>query len=206
MGYIPQSEKNLVSDLMAGNEAAFSWLVDQYHGQLQRLARMFVSSDAVADEVVQETWLAVLKGLARFEGRSSLKTWIFRILKNRAKTRGVRESRTTPFSSFSPGEEEVTVEPERFTAAGSWAEPPDKWAQDMPDRIVQDQQARKLIEAAIAELPENQAAVITLRDIQGWSSPEICDYLGISEANQRVLLHRARSKLRRVLEKELRSK
>ncbi len=170
-----------------------------------RLALSFVRNRAVAEEVVQETWLGVLNGLDRFEGRSSLKTWIFRILTNRAKTRGEREGRTVPFSSLAePGEEGPSVEPERFSGpdhrwAGHWAAYPERW-ETVPERKLLSSEARTRIDDAIAGLPPSQRAVITLRDVTGLTSEEVCNVLELSETNQRVLLHRARSKVRAVLE------
>jgi RNA polymerase sigma-70 factor (ECF subfamily) len=169
----------------------------------------YVRDRGVAEEVVQETWLGVLEGLERFERRSLLKTWIFRILTNKAKTRAVRERRSTPFSSFAPGTDEgPSVEPERFLDSshavwpGHWASPPRSW-DDVPERHLESAEVRGVIEAAIAELPPMQAQVISLRDVAGWSSQEVCDLLDLSEANQRVLLHRARSKVRAALERFL---
>ncbi len=200
-------EMRLIALLRAGDEAAFSALIEQYYGTLLRLAMMYVSSKAIAEEVVQETWVGVLQGLKRFEGRSSLKTWIFRILTNSAKTRALREGRSIPFSSlaeFQDGESEPTVEPERFTASmgeqGHWLSPPHHW-DDIPEERVLSQETRAYVQQAVDMLPENQRIVISLRDIEGWDAEETCRYLGISEVNQRVLLHRARGKVRGALEK-----
>lgn len=160
------------------------------------------SSRAVAEEVVQETWVGVLDGLASFEGRSTLETWIFRILTNRAKTRGVREQRTVPFSALSTPEEdhESAVDAARFHPNGMWGIPPRRWEDDTPENLFMIREALQQLEAAIAELPPNQRAVVTLRDIDDLDSDAVCNVLGISETNQRVLLHRARSKLRAALE------
>lgn len=199
----PASELALLERLRARDERAFSELVDGLQGPLLRLALGFVSSRAVAEEVVQETWVSVLDGLAKFEGRSTLKTWIFRILMNRAKTRGARENRTVPFSSLSDpetGEPEPAVAAERFQANGAWGIPPRRWEDDAPDKLLMNQQALRRLEGAIAALPPNQRAVVTLRDIDGLDSGEVCNVLGISESNQRVLLHRGRSRLRAALE------
>lgn len=197
----PQDQA-LVQRLLAGDEAAFAELLDRYHGMLLRLALVYVSSRAVAEEVVQETWVGVLDGLHAFEGRSSLKTWIFRILTNRAKIRGVREGRSIPFSSLAnpEGEKDPAVDPARFQPNGMWAEPPRRWDDDTPEKLLMRQEALHRLGQAIAELPPNQRAVVTLRDVDGLDSEEVCNVLEISETNQRVLLHRARSKLRRVLE------
>ncbi|MBI3181528.1 MAG: sigma-70 family RNA polymerase sigma factor [Myxococcales bacterium] len=192
----------LVQRLLAGEEAAFASLVDQYHSGLLRLAMMFLADRAGAEEVLQETWVAVLEGLSSFEGRSSLKTWVFGILANRARTRAVREGRSVPFSSLAEAgrEHEPAVDPSRFQPNGGWAEPPRHWENDTPEKLVMRREALRRLELAIAELPANQRAVVTLRDVDGLDSKEVCNVLEISETNQRVLLHRARSKLRRVLE------
>ena len=158
-------------------------------------------SRAVAEEVVADTWLAVVTGLDRFEGRSSLKTWLFRILTNKAKTRGQREGRTVPFSSFaSDGDEDQTaVAVERFARGGAWAAPP----RGVPEERLLAAEARARVDQAISALPANQRAVITLRDVEGLSAEEACNVLGLSETNQRVLLHRARAKVRTALERYL---
>lgn len=200
----------LLEALRNGDETAFAWLINQYHPSLVRLAQIYVSSAAVAEEVAQEAWLGVLQGLERFEGRSSLKTWIFRILTNRAKTRGQRESRSVPFSDLEDpdqGAAEPAVEPDRFNPAehqwpNHWAVEPVSW-ETIPEQRFLSQETRAYIEQAIADLPASQRQVIMLRDIDGWTSDEVCSVLGISEANQRVLLHRARSKVRRALEQYL---
>jgi RNA polymerase sigma-70 factor (ECF subfamily) len=199
-------ESRLVEALRAGNEAAFRELVRMYNASLLRVARIYVPTRALAEEVVQETWLAVLEGLARFEGRSSLKTWIFRILANRAKTRAIRERRTLPFSAFQPERvPEPAVDPDRFRDSedprwpGHWAVPPTAWPED---RLVAAETREKLAEA-IEALPGTQRAVISLRDLEGWSADEVCNALELSETNQRVLLHRARSKVRKALEEYL---
>lgn len=196
-------DRALIAALRAGDEGAFAGLVDRYGASMLRLARTFVSSQAVAEEVVQETWLGVLKGLDRFEGRSSLKTWIFRILANVARTRGQRESRSLPFSALATTEsDEPAVDPSRFGPDGMWQAPPASW-QDVPEEHLLSHETLGAIDAAIAALPETQRAVITLRDVNGWSSDEVCNALEISETNQRVLLHRARSKVRGALEAQM---
>lgn len=176
-------------------------LVDKYGPSLLRVAMLYVSSRAVAEEVVQETWLAVFSGLERFEGRSSLKTWLFRILTNKAKTRGQRESRTLPFSSFaSDGDEDDTaVDVDRFARDGHWTAPP----RGVPEERLLAGETRRTVQAAIDALPPNQRSVITLRDVEGLSAEEACNVLGLSETNQRVLLHRARSKVRAAFERYL---
>jgi len=183
-------------------------LIDQYHASMLRLAMVFVPSQAVAEEVVQEAWMGVLQGLDRFEGRSSLKTWIFRILTNRAKTRAQREGRSVPFSSlpeFNSELAEPAVEPERFRGPdqqwpGHWISFPRSW-DEIPEERILSQETLTRIHEAIDGLPYGQREVITLRDIEGCSSDEACNLLGVSEANQRVLLHRARSRVRRALER-----
>ena len=177
---------------------------------LLRVARLYVASDAVAEEVVQETWLAVLQGIARFEGRSSLKTWIFRILANRARTRGEREARTVPFSALVAEEVEGTepaVAPERFCGAsdaypGHWSVPLPRWGDD-PEQWVTSNETLTFLFHALEALPQAQRAVVMLRDLREWSSEEVCSALGLTEANQRVLLHRGRSRLRGALEGHL---
>ena len=242
--------------LRAGDEAAFMELVERHHAALVRLARSFVSSRAVAEDVAQETWLGVLNGLDRFEGRSSLKTWIFRILVNRAKTRGERESRSVPFSSLETGDGEPAVDPDRFEGRsslktwlfriltnraktravrearsvpfsslagpelgsdepsvdadrflpadharwpGHWASAPRSWA-EIPEQRLLGAETRQVISDAIDALPTVQRTVISLRDVEGWGSEEVCEALDLTEGNQRVLLHRARSKVRAALE------
>src|SRR5262249_47521729 len=182
--------------------AAFRSLIEMYHAMLVRVARMYVSSQAVAEDVAAETWLAVLEGIDRFEGRSSLKTWIFRILTNRAKTRGIREGRTLPFSSLEP--EEPAVDAERFHGGkhnwpGHWAALPSSF----PDERLLAAETRAVVEEAISKLPPTQRAVISLRDVEGWSAEEVCNALTLTETNQRVLLHRARSVVRAALERYL---
>ncbi len=201
------SDAALLEALRAGDEAAFSGLVQQYHGQFLRVASLYVSDQAVAEEVVQETWLGLLRGLDRFEGRSSLKTWLFRILTNIAKTKAVRERRSIPFSALWNADadpDEPSVEPERFFGEGHrwqghWAPYPQSWS-TLPEAQVLSDETRARVEEAIATLPPSQREVITLRDVQGWTSDEVCNSLSLSETNQRVLLHRARSKVRRALE------
>jgi RNA polymerase sigma-70 factor (ECF subfamily) len=198
----------IVAGLRDGDEAAFTTLLDQYHGSMIRLAAMYVNDRAVAEEVVQETWVAVLQGINRFEGRSSLKTWLFRILTNRAKTRAQREGRYVPLTFSDDAEsDEPTVAPERFRPAGDawpgdWLVEPAPW-DAIPETRLLSQETRAVIQQAIDMLPHNQREVITLRDIQGFGSEEVCNVLGISESNQRVLLHRARSKVRQALESYL---
>lgn len=198
-------DMTLLDALRAGDEAAFETLIARYHGSLLRLAQLYVPSRAVAEDVVQETWLGVLSGLSRFEGRSSLKTWIFHILLNRARTRGQRESRSLPFSSvWDPQSEpgEPSVDPAQFDGTGWWGPHPQAWSYVPEERLLADE-TRAMIQRAIEQLPPSQREVITLRDVEGWSSEEVCNSLNVSETNQRVLLHRARSKVRRALEQYL---
>ena len=197
---------SLLISLRAGDEGAFTWLVQKYHNSLARLALNYVRDYAVAEKVAQETWIAVLKGLDRFEGRSSVKTWIFTILTNRAKTRGQREKRSTPFSELDTAfEDEPTVDPERFkspnsqTFPGHWASKPGSW-ENIPEHTMLSQELLNVVRRAVSELPPAQQSVIELSDIEGFSSNDVCNILGISETNQRVLLHRARAKVREVLE------
>jgi RNA polymerase sigma-70 factor (ECF subfamily) len=173
-----------------------------------RLAAQFVSSQAVAEEVAQDAWLALVQGLERFEGRSTIRTWLLRVVANRARTRAKRDSRVRPFSSFGTEDDDgPTVDPERFLpadhrVAGHWASPVRPWGR-AADEIAADAATRAAIEGAIARLPESQRAVITLRDLSGYESSEVCNILGLSEVNQRVLLHRARAAVRKALEERL---
>jgi RNA polymerase sigma-70 factor, ECF subfamily len=197
----------VIEALRRGDEGAFSRLVDQYHASLRRVARLYVSDRAVADEVVQDAWLGVIQGIWAFEGRSSLKTWIFRILINRAKTRAVREGRTVPFARFDGDVDvaEAAVAPDRFrpadhpTAPGHWIHPPQDLGPSPEHRLLA-REAREHLQYAIAALPEHQRLVLILRDIEGRSTEEVCNVLGVQETNVRVLLHRARAKVRVALE------
>jgi RNA polymerase sigma-70 factor (ECF subfamily) len=203
-------EQTLVVGLRAGDEASFILLVERYHAALLRLALQYVSDRSAAEEVVQETWLGLLRGIDGFEGRSSLRTWLFRILTNRAKRRGQRESRTLPFSAVASNElnvEEPAVDPERFRPpghqwAGHWVTHPPSWEGE-PERRLLANETRQCIREAIAELPPAQQQVIVLRDVEGWTAAEVCTMLDLTETNQRVLLHRSRSKVRRSLERYL---
>jgi RNA polymerase sigma-70 factor, ECF subfamily len=207
MAQAAPAEAQLLEALRAGDEDAFRALVREYTPSLVRVARIYVSTQAAAEEVAQETWLGVLNGLSRFEGRSSLRTWIFRILTNIAKTRAKRDGRTLPFSALSePGRvPEAAVDADRFLDPehprwpGHWALKPEAWPEDA---LVAAETREKLAEA-IEALPAAQRAVISLRDIEGWSSEEVRNALDLSETNQRVLLHRARSTVRAALESYL---
>jgi len=194
----------VVAGLQRGDEAVFEQVVTAYSNALLRLAQDFVRTRSVAEEVVQETWLAVLNGIDRFEGRSSFKTWLFRILVNKAKTRGVREARTVPFSALAPEGDEPAVPAERFRGAddewpGHWASPP-RSLDTVPEERLLALEARQQLTSALSTLPESQRIVVTLRDVAGWDADEVCDVLGLSEGNQRVLLHRGRAKLRAAFE------
>jgi RNA polymerase sigma-70 factor (ECF subfamily) len=203
----------LVAALRRGDEAAFGWLVDRYDGSLRRLARTYVATPSVADDVVADTWLAVIKGIDGFEGRASVSTWLYRILANIARTRGVREHRTIPFSSAARALDEgagPAVDPDRFTGSGPgrgagdpgygrWAAPPTPW-DDEPEARLESRETLAAVRRAIEALPPAQREVITLRDLEGWTSTEVRNALDLSETNQRVLLHRARAKVRRALE------
>jgi RNA polymerase sigma-70 factor (ECF subfamily) len=201
------SEAQLIDALRGGDEDAFRELVREYQPSLVRVARIYVPTQAAAEDVAAETWLGVLNGLDRFEGRSSLRTWIFRILTNIAKTRAVRDGRTLPFSALQePGRvPEAAVDADRFLDPehprwpGHWAARPEAW----PEDALLAAETREVIAEAIEALPATQRAVISLRDVEGWSSEEVRNALDLSETNQRVLLHRARSKVRAALESYL---
>jgi RNA polymerase sigma-70 factor (ECF subfamily) len=196
--------------LRRGDASAFAELIDRYHAPLLRLALVYVPSRAVAEEVVQEAWLGVIRAIGRFEGRSSLKTWLFRILMNRAMRHGQRENRSIPFAAlFDPTRDagEAAVDPDRFLPvgveyAGHWMSLPRRFDVLPEDRLLAKETLR-VVEQAIASLPPAQREVITLRDLEGWSAAEVCELLTITDANQRVLLHRARSRVRHALEAQL---
>lgn len=195
-----------VAALRAGDERAFLALVERHQRGMVRVASLYVKSAATAEEVVQEAWIGVLRGLDGFEGRSSLKSWIFGIVVNCARARAVRDGRMVPLSSLLAEAEDdgPSVAAERFLGdgqrwAGHWAEPPSPW----PDTWVESREMVALVQEAMAALPEAQRTVMSLRDVDGWDSSEVCELLGISEGNQRVLLHRARSKVRGSLEQQL---
>jgi len=192
-----EPDAELLGRLRAGDEQAFVALVERYNGSMIRLASSFVPSRAVAEEVVQETWLGLLRGLVAFEGRSSLKTWLFSILVNRARSAGVRESRSIPVADAGP-----VVDASRFGPSGAWSVPPEHWIEEAESRVDAAKLAG-LLRPAIDGLPARQREVVLLRDVEGLTSAEVCTVLSISEANQRVLLHRGRGKLRQVLETEL---
>jgi RNA polymerase sigma-70 factor (ECF subfamily) len=199
------ADEQLIGRLRARDEAAFMELVDRLTPSMRRVARMFVSSDAVADECVQDAWLGVLQGIDRFEGRSSLRTWIFRILVNIAKTRGQRESRSVPFAALAGDDlDQPTWDPASFDATGHWTSLPFDW-RGLPEDRVSGRETLSVIGRAIEALPPMQAEVIRLRDVLGWSSDEVRNALDLTDTNQRVLLHRARAKVRAALDDHLRS-
>lgn len=203
-------DMRLIASLRAGDERAFMELVERYGPSMLRVAMLFVRTRAVAEEVVQDAWVGVLNGIDRFEGRSSFKTWLFRILTNTAKTRGERESRSTPVSFLTDAELEpgaTSVDPDRFLPegerwAGWWASAPTRFDEQPESRLLSSE-TLSVVRGVIEELPAAQRAVIAMRDIAGFSSEEVCENLGISEGNQRVLLHRARTKVRVALEQHL---
>ena len=190
-------DAELVLRLRDGDEDAFRYLVERYHASLLRLARTMVPSRAVAEEVVQDTWLGLVRGINRFEGRSSVRTWLFHVLVNRARSTGVHERRPTMGITAGP-----SVDPSRFGPEGGWADPPVPWPEEVDDRLVAAQLAER-VRPLIDELPDMQRQVVTLRDVEGLSAQEVCDVLGLTEGNQRVLLHRGRARLRSMLEREM---
>jgi RNA polymerase sigma-70 factor, ECF subfamily len=199
------AELALVERLRAGDEAAFDTLVARHYATMLAVAQTYVKGRAVAEEVVQEAWLGVINGLDRFEGRSSLKTWILSILVNQAKTRGAREARSLPFSSLAADDDEPAVNPDRFRGPeesypGHWRAFPGDWGRSAA-AAVQDRETLRVVLGAIADLPAAQQTVIRMRDVEGYSAEEVCAALEVSEANQRVLLHRARSRVRAALER-----
>lgn len=193
----------LVKALITRDSDAFAYLLDRYHAPLVRLAEQYVQGRAVAEEVVQETWLAVIQGIDRFEQRSSLKTWLFRILVNIARSHGVKENRSIPFATTAAFDNDPAVDPHRFRrfgrGRGQWKRPPDPWSE--PERHALDAETGRTIRDAVDRLPAGQREVLTMRDLLGWSAAEVCDALELTDANQRVLLHRARSKVRTALER-----
>jgi RNA polymerase sigma-70 factor (ECF subfamily) len=200
-------EAVLIARLRARDEVAFESVVESFYPAMFAVARGYVRSRAVAEEVVQEAWLGVLKGLDRFEARSSLRTWVLQIVANIARTRAVREARSVPFSSFEVEGDEPAVEPERFRGPddpfpGHWTSYPTDW-RTIPEQKLLSSETLELVREAIEELPEAQKLVITLRDLTGCSAEEVCEVLGVSDGNQRVLLHRARARVRSRLERHL---
>jgi RNA polymerase sigma-70 factor, ECF subfamily len=200
-------EADLLSRLRAGDERAFEALVMRHHRTMLAVARRYVSTRAVAEEVVQEAWVGVIKGIDRFEGRSSLSTWILRIVANIAKTRGAREARIVPYAALAGPDHEVAVEPERFRGPrdqypGGWWAFPEDWTR-LPEQALLQRETLRIVTDAIEQLPPLQRSVITMRDVQGCGPEDVCAALDISDGNQRVLLHRARSRMRAALERHL---
>ena len=198
------ADEQIVSGLRAGDEHAFRDLYERQYPAMKRVARGYVESEAVAEEIVQETWIAILTGIGRFQGRSALSTWIFSILINQAKSHNARERRALPFSSIaSSGDAEPALDMDRFQKddeawPGHWATPPRPWQK--PERRLLSLEARAQLKEALTQLPDRQRVIVGLRDIEGLSAQEVCEMLEISQENQRVLLHRGRSRLRGVLE------
>jgi RNA polymerase sigma-70 factor, ECF subfamily len=206
--YAPSPEDvKTVAALKAGDEETFMRLVAEYGPSMLRVALLYVKTRAVAEEVVQDAWLGMLKGIDRFEGRSSLKTWVFRILTNTAKTRAEREGRSLPFSSLSPDDLETgepSVDADRFLGdderwARHWSSSPKRF-DALPEGRLLSQESMEIVQRAVDSLPEAQRIVLTMRDVVGFDTDDVCDALGISEVNQRVLLHRARTRVRKALE------
>ena len=197
-------EAGLVARLRDGDEAAFESLVATYYGTMLAVAQSYVRTRAVAEEVVQDAWVAVLSSIGRFEQRSSLKTWIVAIVVNTAKTRGVREARMVPFAALG---DEPAVDPERFRGTadaypGHWWDAPADWSRQ-PDEILSARETLQVVADAIGQLPEAQRTVIAMRDLAGCDADEVCATLDLTDGNQRVLLHRARSRVRAALEEHL---
>ena len=191
-----ESDADLVLRLRKGDQAAFAALVDRYHSRLTRFARSFTARPELAEDIAQETWLGLLRGLDGFEGRASLRTWLFQICANRARTLAAKEGRLVPVDPTDP--DSPTVDPARFDAGGSWTQPPVPWSE-----AADDAELVRRVRAAIILLPDTQQQVVTLRDVEGLSAPEVCRILELTEGNQRVLLHRGRARVRAILEKEV---
>jgi RNA polymerase sigma-70 factor (ECF subfamily) len=204
-GAVRPDESALIARLRDGDEATFEALVAEFYPSMLAVARGYVRSRAVAEEVVQEAWLGVLRGIDRFEGRCTLRTWVLRIVANVARTRAVREARSVPLSSFDVVGDEPAVDPEQFRGPddpfpGHWRSYPTDWRR-LPEERLTSIETLELVKAAIEELPEAQRLVITMRDVAGLSSEEVCQALDVTAGNQRVLLHRARARVREVLER-----
>jgi RNA polymerase sigma-70 factor (ECF subfamily) len=199
------SDTALVARLREGDGDAFRVIVERYHASMVSVARLYTPSAAVAEEVAQEAWIGVLRGIDRFEGRSSFKTWLFHIVTNRAKTRGIREHRSMPISSVVDGDDQDSAL-EQFhqdgPMRGMWAIAPDSWAR-LPEESLISRETLQVVAETIALLPQQQREVVTLRDQEGWSSADVCELLDISEVNQRVLLHRARTRIRDAVARHL---
>lgn len=201
---IDRDEAQILAALRDGHENTFRDLFAQSYPMMKRVAQAYVGSEAIAEEVVQDTWLAVVTGIGRFQGRSALATWMFSILTNQAKSHSVRERRALPFSAVvSSAEDQPAVDPDRFQGVdgdwpGHWATPPRPWQK--PERRLLSLESRQRLREALAQLPERQRVIVALRDVEGLSADEVCDLMGLSPENQRVLLHRGRSRLRTALE------
>jgi len=201
------ADEQIVAALRAGDERTFRELFERSYPMMKRVARGYVASDAVAEEIVQDTWMAIVTGIERFEGRAALGTWMFSILTNQAKSHGARERRAVPFASIAPADvEEPAVDSDRFQKddeawPGHWATPPRPWQK--PERRLLSLEARDQLKEALSQLPERQRLIVVLRDVEGLSAEEVCDLLELSQENQRVLLHRGRSRLRAFLEQYL---
>lgn len=206
---LTHAENQLLARLRKGDEVAFDELVNHHHGALIRMAMGHVADREVAEEVVQDTWMAVIEGLNRFEGRSSLRTWIFGILIHKAKDRGVREKRHTTFSAFESCDDdhEETIDPSRFHQsgewAGHWAFPPQPWDDQTPEKLLASRQAVEAMQRAIEALPTTLREVLILRDVEGVDAKEVCELLSITETNLYVRLHRARERVRVAVEKAI---
>jgi RNA polymerase sigma-70 factor (ECF subfamily) len=199
---VEDADADLLGRLRAGDETAFATLVRRYQPRLLRLAESLVGSRAVAEEAVQDTWLGVVRGVERFEGHSTFKTWLFHILVNRARSAGAREHRGAPPPEPLPTDREPTVPAACFDKTGAWASPPEVWAESVEDRLVASQLARR-VRICLDELPVGQRKVVLLRDVEGLPSDQVSRVLGITDGHQRVLLHRGRAKVRRMLEAEI---
>lgn len=200
-----EHDRRLLDRVLAGDERALEDLVAREHAALCRIVRAVVRDPSLIEDIVQDSWVSILRALPSFEGRSSLRTWMARIVLNRAKTTMGRLGRSVPLSALSDeaGEIEAVVDRSRFTAVGFWSDVPSAWGGRSPDELLSDVRLRTFIESQIAALPEGQRAVVTFRDLEGWDAGEVCNALEITESNQRVLLHRARSRLRAALERYL---
>lgn len=210
---VTDDDAQLIEAIKRHDEVAFAKLVERYQATLLRIALVYAGDRAVAEDIVQDAWVGVLAGIAKFEGRSSFRTWLFRILVNRARTRAGREGRTIPFSALADGGLESnapSVPARRFCGsdsewAGHWSVPPNAWGSSPEEQLLA-RETQDLISRELVRLPPAQREVITLRDVNGWSAEEVCNVLGLTETNQRVLLHRARSRVRASLESYLDSK
>ena len=198
---VPDDEERLLERLRAGDAQALTALVERHHATLVRVALAFVRNPATAEEVAQETWARVLGSLDEFAGRSSLKTWIFRICTNHAVTRAARDGRSQPFSSLAGEDGPDGAAPERFDGRGMWSDPPHEWEDHSAEQILARGEAMRALQQELERMPPAQRAVLTLRDLEGLDAADACNVLGVSESNQRVLLHRARTRIRQALER-----